>query len=302
MTKRKNKNGNASLYRLLLTVIALAVVAILIPIGIFDVIKEKAPAIADGTVEIHFIDVGQGDGILIRTEDGDIVIDAGPSESENDYLRYLKSYGIDDVEYLFLTHPHGDHIGGADLMLSELSVKRVVIPKTDCTTSIYMKVLQLADRSGAEIVESEVNKTFSLGGLTLTSLAPHSITYEGYNDYSIVLRAEFGDTSFLLVGDAEALSESEMLEKISVNLLDCDVLKVGHHGSSTSSSENFLSAVTPQYAVISCGENNDFGHPHSDILERFAELQANERLFRTDKDGHIVFVSDGKSITVRTSK
>ncbi len=263
---------------------------------------ENVVPAAGESVEIHFIDVGQGDGILIRTREGDVVIDAGPSGSEEDYVAYLKSVGVKTVEYLVLTHPHNDHIGGADHLLEELDVKRVIMPNTNCTTSIYLKVVNLIKKCKAELIYPKVNEVITLGGLKLTTLAPISIEYDNYNDYSVVMRADFGESSFLFVGDAEAVSEKEMLKTIPSSLLDVDVLKVGHHGSKTSSTEDFLKELSPEYAIISCGADNSFGHPHSVILDRFALIEKAGKLYRTDEDGHIIVTSNGEKLEIRTGR
>lgn len=258
--------------------------------------------IGESSAEIHFIDVGQGDGILIRTGKGDIVIDAGPSETEYDFVNYLKEKKVSVIEYLVLTHPHADHIGGADAVLKEFDVKRVIIPKTDCTTNIYMKVLDLIEKENCEVIEAKVLEAYTLGDFKMTVLAPAKITYEGYNNYSVVLRAELGNTSFILTGDAEKLSESEMLDGVPSSLIDCDILKAGHHGSSTSTSKSFFDTVTPSYVVISCAEDNEYGHPHKETIETLKKLDAEGKVYRTDISGSIIFTTDGNSITVKTEK
>jgi len=258
--------------------------------------------VGEGGAEFHFIDVGQGDGILIRTGDGDIVIDAGPSSTEDEFVNYLKEQGVDSIEYFVLTHPHADHIGGADAVLEEFDVKRVLLPKTDCTTSMYMKVLGLIEEEECAVIESKVFETYTLGDFKMTVLAPNGIDYSGYNDYSVVLRAELGNTSVLLTGDAEKVSENEMMDKIDPSLLDCDVLKAGHHGSSTSTIKAFFDAVSPEYAVISCGVNNEHGHPHSETMDTLKDLETAGKLYRTDLLGSVVFITDGSSFTQRSEK
>ncbi len=256
----------------------------------------------DGTVAVHFIDVGQGDGILIRTKDGDIVIDTGTNENENDFLMYLRTLGVESLEYLVITHPHSDHMGGADLVLESLRVKRVIMPDTPNSTSAYLRMKKLVIESGAELIYPKVGEKYSLGAFAFTVLAPISPRYDNYNDYSVVLRADYGESSFLFVGDAEELSEIEMLKTHTPDLLDVDVLKVGHHGSHTSSSPAFISRVTPEYAVISCGVNNDYGHPHDVTLVRFGYLEDLGKLYRTDLQGDIVFLTDGTNLIINTSK
>jgi len=254
------------------------------------------------SAEFHFIDVGQGDGMLIRTAEGDIVVDAGPSATEDDFVNYLKERGVTSIEYLVLTHPHGDHIGGADAVLEEFDVKKVLIPNTDCTTSMYMKVLRLMDEENCEVIEARVNEVHSLGDFRMTVLAPNGIGYDGYNNYSVVIRAEFGNTSVLLTGDAEKISENEMITAVPMDLLDCDILKIGHHGSSTSTTKTFLAAVSPEYAVISCGADNEYGHPHKETKKVLQTLEAAGRVYRTDTSGSIVFTTDGNTFTPTTEK
>ncbi len=257
---------------------------------------------ADETVEVHFIDVGQGDGILIRTGEGDVVIDAGANKTEEEYLMYLKSEGVESIEYLVLTHPHSDHIGGADLLLEELPVEHVVMPNTTHTSAMYINLINQINELEIDIIYAKVNDVLTLGGVKITTLAPKGIDYKNMNNYSVVMRMDFEEASFLFVGDAEVLSEKEMLDGIPESVLDVDVLKVGHHGSTSSSSKDFLAALTPEYAVISCGEGNSYGHPHKATLESFSLIDAAGKLYRTDEDGHIVFTSDGESFEIQTEK
>ncbi len=317
MAKRK-KSGQHQIIKLLkskkygaLILIAVVVVAILVLYKCFPEYADfifgdgELPAgeyVGEGKAEFHFIDVGQGDGILIRTSEGDIVIDAGPSATEDDFVNYLKAQKVSKIEYLVLTHPHADHIGGADAVLEEFDVKRVIIPKTDCTTSMYMKVLGLVEKEKCEVIESKVLEAYTLGDFKMTVLAPTKITYDDYNNYSVVIRAELGNTSVLLTGDAEDLSEGDMIDSIPRALIDCDVLKAGHHGSSTSTTKEFFSKVSPAYAVISCGVDNDYGHPHRETMETFKALQSVGKLYRTDVSGSIVFTTDGNEFTVKCEK
>ena len=257
----------------------------------------------NGKAEFHFIDVGQGDGMLIRTDKGDIVIDAGPSGSENDFVEYIKAQGVSVIEYLVLTHPHGDHIGGADAVLENFEVKRVLLPDTDCTTSMYTKVLRLVEKEKCEVIVPKVRDTYFLGDLKMTVLAPNSDDYdEGYNNYSVVIRAEYGESSVLLTGDAEKISEEEMLKSVPLDLLDCDLLKVGHHGSHTSTTTKFFNIVSPEYAVISCAKDNEYGHPHDETEKTLASLSASGKVYRTDISGSIVFTTNGKTFDIKCEK
>ena len=248
--------------------------------------------VSGGEVQFHFIDVGQGDAALIRTEKGDILIDAGTNSSEDELKAYLDSLGVTDIEYAVFTHPHEDHIGGADMVLNTYNVKNVVLPDATSTSKTFERMMDAIEAEKCGVIEATPDKTFKVGELTCTILAPISTSYTETNDYSVVIRADYGETSVLFTGDAETHSEEEMLERYRFKgLLDCDILKAGHHGSDTSSSQAFLDAVTPVYAVISVGEGNTYGHPIQAILARYEAMKA--EILRTDKEGDIVFTSTG---------
>lgn len=248
--------------------------------------------VSGGEVQFHFIDVGQGDAALIRTEKGDILIDAGTNSSEDELKAYLDRLGVTDIEYAVFTHPHEDHIGGADMVLNTYNVKNVVLPDATSTSKTFERMMDAIEAEKCGVIEATPDKTFKVGELTCTILAPISTSYTETNDYSVVIRADYGETSVLFTGDAETHSEEEMLERYRFKgLLDCDILKAGHHGSDTSSSQAFLDAVTPVYAVISVGEGNTYGHPIQAILARYEAMKA--EILRTDKEGDIVFTSTG---------
>lgn len=258
------------------------------------------PPVPDGSyIEMHVIDVGQGDSILIRTSGGDMLIDSGPGSAEDELHDYLTELEIKDIEYAVFTHPDADHIGNADMIMTDFSVSNVILPNKESSSKTYQRMMDAIDASGATVIEPIPEESFTLGEMTVTILAPISEKYSDTNNYSVVMRLDFGETSFLMTGDAEAGSEKEMLEKYGANLLDCDVLKVGHHGSDTSSSEAFLRAVSPQIALISCGTGNTFGHPCAVTLQKLEAMNAT--LYRTDWQGSIVLVSDGSAVTVKNT-
>ena len=248
--------------------------------------------VSGGEVQFHFIDVGQGDAALIRTEKGDILIDAGTNSSEDELKAYLDRLGVTDIEYAVFTHPHEDHIGGADMILNTYNVKNVILPDATSTSKTFERMMDAIEAERCGVIEATPDKTFKVGELTCTILAPISTSYTETNDYSVVIRADYGETSVLFTGDAETHSEAEMLERYRFKgLLDCDLLKVGHHGSDTSSSQAFLDAVTPVHAVISVGEGNTYGHPKQEILARYEAMRIT--IHRTDKEGSIVFTTTG---------
>ncbi len=248
-------------------------------------------------VTVHFIDVDQGDCALIVAPSGEtVLIDAGPGYSERSLIGYLEGIGVKKIDYAVFTHPHEDHIGGGDAILREFDVKNILMTPVPVNTPAFDGLMYAIENSSATLNIPIPGTSFQVGALSFTVLAPLSDSYESTNDYSIVLRMDYGDTAFLFTGDAEMVSESEMLTQHDVALLDCDVLKIGHHGSFTSTSPQFFSAVSPQIAVISCGKENDYGHPHRQVRQLLTEAQT--ATYRTDQSGTILIISDGTTLSV----
>ena len=246
---------------------------------------------------VHFIDVGQGDAVYIEVPEGDtMLIDAGPGSNEDELITYLDGIGVQDIDYFVLTHPDEDHIGGADLVFAEYTIGTVLLPDCEKDTKAYDYMIKgIESEEGCERIEPHKGQTFSLGqGATVTVLAPLSEEYADVNDYSVVLRLDYYETSFLFTGDAEKTSEMEMIETWTHGELDCDVLKVGHHGSSTSTNLAFLKLVTPEIAVISCGEDNKYGHPHGESVARLEKEKVT--VYRTDLLGSVLVASDGEKV------
>ena len=244
-------------------------------------------------VEIHFIDVGQGDAALIRTAAGNVLIDTSTGSAEDQLKAYLDLMGVKDIEYAIFTHPDEDHIGGADMVLANYNVKHVILPDLVVSTAAYRNMDEgIKAEVGCVRISPEPDMTFKVGEVKFTVLAPLDDSYKDVNDHSVVLRMDYGETSILFTGDAEAASEKDMLERYGASdWLDCDILKVGHHGSKTSSSEAFLKEVTPDYAVISAGEGNRYEHPSPTTLDRLKALGI--PYYRTDTQGNIVFSTTG---------
>lgn len=251
----------------------------------------------DSTVlEVHFIDVGQGDAILIEENDEDMLIDAGINQKGSMVVDYLKSEKVSDLDYVIGTHPHSDHIGGMDTVLNSVSVDRVILPSGNYHSQTYNNVLDAIKAKNIPETDAKVGNTYPLGDATFTILAPCSTGYADLNNYSICIKFTYGSTSFLFAGDAEQLSEKEMLQRGED--LSADVLKIGHHGSYSSCSEAFLDAVDPSYGIISLGDDNPYGFPHAPTLLKLLEHKIS--IYRTDLQGTIIFTSDGKSIKVNT--
>lgn len=247
---------------------------------------------------VHFLDVGQGDSILLESDDEFVLIDAGERDYGNEVLSYIEERGADELKYVIATHPHSDHSGGLRTVIDGIDVENFVTVDTECETYTWLKLLRRVDKNHINSIEAEPGDVYAFGGATLTVMAPLSVDPEDYNNCSVVTKAEYGGVSFLLTGDAERESEYEMLE--AGEDLSADVLKCGHHGSSSSTSDKFLKAVNPSFAVVSCGEDNDYGHPHRETVRKLKAL--NCPLFRTDESGTIVAYTDGVRLGFRSEK
>lgn len=249
-------------------------------------------------LEVHFIDVGQADAILVKQGSSAMLVDAGNNEDADLVVQYLKNQGISKLDYVIGTHPHEDHIGGLDAVIRTFQVGKIIMPKAVTTTKTYEEVLTAIQQKGLKITAPVPGTKYELGHSEFTVLAPNSSSYESLNNYSVVVRLVYGGTSFLLAGDAEDVSEKEMQSKGFT--LDSDVLKVGHHGSSTSTTQEFLKAVDPKYAVISVGQGNSYGHPSSSIIKRLQDRGM--VIYRTDENGTVIAVSDGTAMTFTASR
>lgn len=288
---RRYKKANAG------SVLALFLVAALIYFGTLYIRREHTLplTVPDGNVQIHFIDVGQGDSALICSDEASILIDAGPGSGADALVSFVKSR-TDDIDYMILTHPHEDHIGGADDILNALPVKKVIMPDASSESKTFARLLDALESSGAEVTRAKSGDVYEADGIRLTLLAPNSDTYKDTNNYSVVTKMEYGSFSVMFTGDAEALSEDEILYAYSASSLKSTLLKAGHHGSSTSTSENFLGAVSPEGVIISCGRDNDYGHPHSETLKKLAAIGAD--IYRTDESGTVSVTTDGQNYSV----
>ena len=247
----------------------------------------------EGELRVSFIDVGQGDSEFIELPNGEtLLIDAGTNETGADVVNYIESLGYSSIDYVVGTHPHEDHIGGLDDVIRTFDVESVYMPKVTADTKTFEDVLDAVDEKGLTINTAKAGVTLVDGdGLSVKMLAPVLDEYDNTNDYSAVIKVVYGDTSFLFTGDAEQYAEDLITGDV-----DSDVLKVGHHGSSTSTGEAFLERVSPSYAVISCGLGNSYGHPHTETIEKLGGIP----VFRTDEMGTIVATSDGSEISFRT--
>ncbi len=244
--------------------------------------------------EVHFIDVGQGDAALIISGDNAVLIDGGENNDEEFIVNYLTEQGVDDLSLIVGTHPHEDHIGGIDAVINAFPTEKVLLAPQSADTDTYNDVITAIEQTGTTIETAEVGTIYEIsGGVSLTLLGPE-IEFSNTNDNSLIMRLDVGIDSVLFTGDAEKPAEEHLLE-IGANL-DTYILKVGHHGSDTSSTVDFINAVTPEIAVISCGYDNEYGHPHEATIDTLEKMGS--EIFVTSEDGSIVFAWDenGKRI------
>ncbi|NMM64088.1 MBL fold metallo-hydrolase [Clostridium sp. P21] len=244
-------------------------------------------------IKVNYIDVGQGDSELIQVNGKNLLIDAGPNESIDKLMNYLSKQNIKKLDYIVATHPDEDHIGGMSSVIKKYDIGEFYAPKKLANTRTFENMATALKSKSLKINAGKAGINLDLGNnITCEMLAPNSDKYKDTNNYSIVIKITYGESKFLFTGDAERISETEMLNK---NLdLSADVLKVGHHGSSSSSSNEFLNKVNPKIAIISCGKDNKYGHPHHETVTKLKNRKV--QIYRTDVDGSIVLISDGKKI------
>lgn len=246
-----------------------------------------------GELKVHFIDVGQADSILVQQGDKFMLMDAGNNGDSKTVENYLVSAGVKELQYFVGTHKDEDHIGSADHVINTFRVGKVYFPKQTATTKTFEDFVSAVKNKGLSLNVPKVGEQFKLGEADVTVFAPKGNSYEDSNDYSIVVKVTYGSTSFLLTGDAEAVSEKEMVA--AGTDLSATVLKVGHHGSKTSTSQAFLDKVNPKFAVISAGADNKYGHPAQAVMDRLKNKGIT--VFRTDEQGTIIAASNGKEVT-----
>lgn len=280
---------------LFLVLLAVLISSLTIGCNLFTPDPNKNTQIDSNKMLVHYIDVGQGDSILIQVNNKNLLIDAGPNSDKKKLLNYLSALNLEILDYVIATHPHEDHIGNMDNVINNYNVLTFYSPKVQSTTKTFEKMVESLKSKNLKInVIKKGTDSIDLGKNTkVTVFSPNKDSYEDLNDYSPVMKIEYGKTSFLFTGDAQKDVEKEILaanEDISA-----DVLKVGHHGSSTSTTNDFLKKVNPSLGVISVGQDNSYNHPNNDTIKRLNENKV--IVYRTDKDGTVVLSSDGSKIT-----
>ena len=270
----------------------------------------SAVEVDESRLAVYYIDVGQADSILIKLPTGEnVLIDAGcendaTASEVSEYLDFITAQGVETIDYLFLTHPHFDHIGAADDVILSFEIENIILPDCDpllWNNSSRANILDAMEQKNYTYDTCEPGTIYNIGEAVFTVLGPVGSldNISDANDYSIVMRMVYGETSFMFTGDATESVEKDVIEKWGEDALECDVLKVGHHGSSTSSCKAFLEAVDPSLAVISCGEDNSYGHPTEKVLTRLAE-NTSATILRTDEIGTVIITSDGTTISLVT--
>ena len=250
---------------------------------------------SDERLHIRFIDVGQGDSSLIIFPNGrSMLIDTGEYYAKDAVLAAIKKEGLDKIDVLVATHPHSDHIGCMASIIENCKFTDIYMPNATSNSKSFEKLLDAIEDNGINAIEAKAGMTIDLDpSVKINILAPVSSEYDNTNNYSVVIRMTYGSVSALFMGDAEKLVEKEILK--SGADVSANIIKLGHHGSSTSSSEEFIKAVSPQVAIASCGKDNSYGHPHKETIELMDKLGIN--MLRTYETGDIIMETDGKSMS-----
>ncbi len=245
-------------------------------------------------LQIYVLDVGQGDCILLRTPEGNILIDAGTESSQETLCLRLEQLGVTEIALAIFTHLDEDHIGGADGVLRTFKVDAVWVNRAPSGEACVAALEAALADSSAKVSPAIAGSSFALGEVTLFVMSPLSPVAEGGNAESIVVQVTCGEIRALFTGDADLATEKRLIETYGRAHLDCDIYKVGHHGSNTSTGVDFLQSLSPEYALISCGRGNSFGHPHGEVLLRLEQLGIT--VLRTDLEGEILLMTDGREI------
>lgn len=259
--------------------------------------KSESLLLETSTFEIHFLDVGQADAALVLCDDEAMLIDGGNAEDSDLIYSYLKTHSINHLEYMICTHPHEDHVGGLSGALNYATVGTVYCSMRSYDSKTFDSFERYVEKQGKEIEIPSAGETFTLGSSTVSILGPVGY-YSDPNNMSIVLQIQYGNTIFLFTGDAEIDSEQDILN--TGTNLKSTLLKVGHHGSDTSTSYRWLREIAPEYAIISVGKNNSYGHPTEQTLSRLQDAEVT--LYRTDLQGHIICTSNGETLTFTTER
>lgn len=251
----------------------------------------------DQSLTVHYLDVGQGDSILIELPNKELMLIDGAEAKESDkIINYIKKEEYSKIDYVIATHPHADHIGGLANIIGSFEIESVYMPKAVSTSKTYENLLKTIANKGLKVKSAKAGvKIIDEENYKVEMIAPNKDSYKNLNNYSVVLKITYGNRELLFMGDAEEESEKEITADVK-----SDVIKIGHHGSNTSSSIDFVRRVNPEYAIISVGENNKYNHPNLEIINRWQSLGAT--IFRTDINGTIIVTTDGKELQITSEK
>jgi competence protein ComEC len=267
--------------------------------NILDNISENTQSLKDinqikeDDLKIYFIDVGQADCILLEQNGKFMLIDAGNNDDGDLVVNYLKEKGVQKLDYIIATHAHEDHIGGMDNVINSFDEDKILFPKSISTTKTFEDFVIAVKNKNKKLYSPKSGESFTFANSKFEVLAPNADNYEDVNNYSIVIRLTYKENSFLFTGDAEKISEQEILNKGYA--IKSDLIKIGHHGSSSSTSDKFLKKVNPDYAVICVGKDNSYNLPKKSVMDRLKKHGV--KVYRTDEQGCITATSDGKNIT-----
>ncbi len=304
--KRKTKKKLRKLSLSLVVLVILLIVSFFYQKGMVSLPELPVPSTpptsptpVDGTLQVHYIDVGQADSILLVCGEDTMLIDGGNRSDGDLVVDYISNLGIDQLDYVVGTHPHEDHMGGLDEVLNAFPTDNLWTPalNSEATSKAFIQdFLAAAQKQSLSPVQPELGETYPLGEAVITMLGPISYDYSNLNNLSLILMVEFGGTRFLFTGDAEVMAENDMLDYWGENYnFHADVLKVGHHGSKTSSGYRLLREVMPQYGIISVGTGNDHLHPNEEALSRLGDAEV--LTYRTDYLGSVIAISNGSTIS-----
>lgn len=287
---------NLLIHKLKKNIICIIPLIILILLYLFNNISIRSPLydFPSNNMLIHYIDVGQGDCILVQVNNKNLLIDSGPSSSKNKLMKYLKKFNISKLDYVIATHPHEDHIGNMSTIINSFNVVNFYAPKVYDNSNAFENMIYSLKKKNLKIssIKRDTDSIDLGDNIDISVFSPINDFYDNLNNYSPVFKIQYGKTSFLFTGDAEKEVEQDILNHHDD--LSSDVIKIGHHGSSTSTSSNFLKAVNPSSAIISVGENNMYNHPNKDTLNLLIKNKLS--IYRTDFNKNILLVSDGKTI------
>lgn len=265
---------------------------ILLTVLIFGIVNHYNFQSVDSSLKIHFIDVGQGNGILIEEDGHYMIIDGGDRQYSSKMVSYLKKKKVKELEYILVSHYDSDHLNGIVGAMNVFSYKNVIAPEYEGDSRVYRSYIGKIKEDKVEVIYPEVGDTYQLGESEFTIISPVGTEYSDVNDYSVGIRLVHGENSFIIGGDAGHISEREMVE--ADLYLESDVYLANHHGSNGSSLQVFIDEIKPRYVVFSCGKDNSYGHPGEKAMERIKNWSP--KIYRTDMQGDIIVTSDGKSL------